>query len=38
MHSIDDANNIAKNILNKRVSIMKYEELTLDELLVEVVE
>ncbi len=38
MNSLDDAKNIAKNILNKKVSIMKNEELTLDELLVEVVE
>ena len=38
MHSLDDAKNIAKNILNKKVSIMKNEELTLDESLVEVVE
>ena len=38
MHSLDDAKNIAMNILNKKVSIMKNEELTLDESLVEVVE
>jgi len=38
MHSLDDAKNIAKNILNKKVSIMKNEELTLDESVVEVVE
>ena len=38
MHALDDAKNIAKNILNKKVSIMKNEELTLDESLVEVVE
>jgi len=30
MHSLDDAKNIAKNILNKKVSIMKNEELTLE--------
>jgi len=36
MHSLDDAKNIAKNILNKKVSIMKNKELTLDESLVEV--
>ncbi len=38
MPLLDDAKNIAKNILNKKVSIMKNEELTLDESLVEVVE
>jgi len=38
MNSLDDAKNIAKNILNKKVSIMKNEELTLDESLLEVVE
>jgi len=38
MHSLNDAKNIAKNILNKKVTIMKNEELTLDESLVEVVE
>jgi len=38
MHSLDDAKTIAKAVLNKKVSIMKNEELTLDESLVEVVE
>lgn len=38
MHSLYDAKNIAKNILNKKVGIMKNEELTLDASLVEVVE
>lgn len=33
MHSLDDAKNIAKNVLNKKVSIMKNDELTLDEKL-----
>jgi S-ribosylhomocysteine lyase len=38
MHSLDDAKEIAKAVLNKTVSIMRNEELTLDESLVEVVE
>jgi len=38
MHSLDDAKTIAKAVLNKKVSIMRNEELTLDESLVEVVE
>ena len=38
MHSLDDAKKIAKNVLNKKVDIMKNDELTLDESLVEVVE
>ena len=38
MHSLDDAKQIAQNILNKKVGIMSNEELTLDESLVEVVE
>ena len=33
MHSLSDAKEIAKNILNKKVSIMKNEDLTLDEKL-----
>jgi len=37
MHSLDDAKRIAKAVLNKKVSIMKNEELTLDESLVEVI-
>ena len=37
MHSLDDAKNIAKNILDKKVGIMKNEDLPLDETLVEVV-
>ena len=36
MHSLDDAKNIAKNVLDKKVGIMKNEDLTLDESLVEV--
>ena len=31
MHSLEDAKNIAKNILAKKVGVMKNEELTLDE-------
>ena len=38
MHSLDDAKKIAKNVLGKKVGIMKNDELTLDETLVEVVE
>jgi len=38
MHSLDDAKEIAKAVLNNKVSIMRNEELTLDESLVEVVE
>jgi len=37
MHSLDDAKKIAKNVLDKKVGIMKNDELTLDETLVEVV-
>jgi S-ribosylhomocysteine lyase len=37
MHSLDDAKNIAKDVLNKKVGIMRNEDLTLDENLVEVV-
>ncbi len=37
MHSLDDAKKIAKDVLNKKVGIMKNDELTLDETLVEVV-
>lgn len=33
MHSLDDAKEIAKNVLNRKVSIMKNDELTLDEKL-----
>lgn len=36
MHSLDDAKNIAKNVLDKKVGVMKNEDLTLDETLVEV--
>lgn len=36
MHSLDNAKIIAKNILDKKVGIMKNEDLTLDENLVEV--
>jgi S-ribosylhomocysteine lyase len=36
MHSLYDAKNIAKNILAKKVGIMRNEDLTLDETLVEV--
>ena len=36
MHSLDDAKNIAKNVLDKKVGIMKNKDLTLDESLVEV--
>ena len=36
MHSLDDAKNIAKNVLAKKVGVMKNEDLTLDETLVEV--
>lgn len=38
MHSLDDAKTIAKAVLNKKVSVMRNEELTLDESLVEVIE
>lgn len=33
MHSLNDAKEIAKNVLNRKVSIMKNNELTLDEKL-----
>ena len=36
MHSLDDAKQIAKNVLEKRVGIMKNDELILDETLVKV--
>jgi len=36
MYSLDDAKNIAKNVLVKKVGVMKNEDLTLDETLVEV--
>ena len=38
MHSLEDAKNIAKNILEKKVGIMSNDDLTLDETLVEVTE
>ena len=37
MHSLDDAKNIAQKVLDKKVSIMKNEDLPLDETLVEVI-
>ncbi len=37
MHSLDDAKDIAKKILTKKIGIMKNEMLTLDESLVKVV-
>ena len=38
MHSLDDAKEIAKQILDKKIGIMKNENLLLDESLVKVVE
>ena len=38
MHSLEDAKNIAKNILDNKVGIMSNDDLTLDETLVEVTE
>jgi len=37
MHSLNDAKSIAQKVLDKKVSIMKNEDLSLDETLVEVI-